>query len=453
MALRKAAMSCSSNYYVCTRSLQSLAFMAASRSRSLRRPCALVREIAPSGLMNRYCSTVNNGLAFYGSTKEIRHGHRQGLLKRDHFNTRVHNRALEPTISQVQTRDTIRFYQTSQHAGQHKATTPRSWKRIYRTPAPRFYSSKTIPRPMVEHIIDSKAIEEIHTPETSVLLANSQTMTSKNNSSVPEDQVPAQEPTPILNSAKAPPAQKFWSHTMLKSPEGKDIVVHYCKTLKSSEEVARLFLNDKTIGFDMEWKAQASGWDSIQSNVSLIQIANRERIALFHIALFRPGKKLSDLVPPTLKQIVENPEITKLGVSIKADCTRLRKFLKIDAHGIFELSHLHKLVKYCQSNPKLINKRPVNLSEQVEEHLGLPLEKVEDVRCSDWTASLNYRQVQYAASDSYACVCLFDTMNAKRRAFDPRPPLPAHADLDRPIRIVREPPVATDPNDVEVVKP
>ncbi|PWY77209.1 ribonuclease H-like protein [Aspergillus sclerotioniger CBS 115572] len=306
---------------------------------------------------------------------------------------------------------------------------------------------------MVEHLIDSKAIGEIHTPETSVLLANPQTLASEKNASVPKDRVPAEEFTPILTPTKESPTPKFWSHNMLKSPEDKDIIVHYCKTLKSSEEVSRLFLNDEILGFDMEWKAQASGWDSIQSNVSLIQVANRERIALFHIALFRPNKKLSDLVPPTLKQIIETPNITKLGVSIKADCTRLRKFLKIDAHGIFELSHLHKLVKYCQSNPKLINKRPVNLSEQVEEHLGLPLEKVEDVRCSDWTVSLNYRQVQYAASDSYACVCLFDTMNAKRKALDPRPPLPAHADLDRPIRIVCEPPVATDPNDVEVVKP
>lgn len=58
-----------------------------------------------------------------------------------------------------------------------------------------------------------------------------------------------------------------------------------------------------------------------------------------------------------------------------------------------------------------------------------------------------------AASDSYACICLFDTMDAKRKALDPRPPLPAHADLDLPIRIVREPTVTTVPDDVEVVKP
>ncbi|GKZ38978.1 hypothetical protein AbraIFM66950_011607 [Aspergillus brasiliensis] len=305
-------------------------------------------------------------------------------------------------------------------------------------------------------MIDSKDVEDIQTQETSVLLARSHTLAPINNDidePAPENHPAAEEPKPVLTPAEDPPTPKFWSHTMLKSPEGKNIIVHYCKTLKSSEDVARLFLHDKILGFDMEWKAQASAWNSIQDNVSLIQVANRERIALFHVALFRPGRKLSDLVPPSLKQIIESPDITKLGVSIKADCTRLRKYLKIDAHGIFELSHLHKLVKYCQTNPKLINKRPVNLSEQVEEHLGLPLEKAEDVRCSDWTVSLSYRQVQYAASDSYACICLFDTMNAKRKALDPRPPLPAHADLDLPIRIVRKPTVTTVPDDVEVIKP
>lgn len=44
-------------------------------------------------------------------------------------------------------------------------------------------------------------------------------------------------------------------------------------------------------------------------------------------------------------------------------------------------------------------------------------------------------------------------MDAKRKALDPRPPLPAHADLDLPIRIVQEPTTTTVPDDVEVVKP
>jgi hypothetical protein len=144
----------------------------------------------------------------------------------------------------------------------------------------------------------------------------------------------------------------------------------------------------------MEWKAQTFGFDSIRNNLSLIQIANEERVALFQLALFKPGREPQDFISPALKHILECPDITKVGVSIKADRTRLRKYLGIEARSIFELSYLYRLVKYGQANPKLVNKRSINLSDQVEEHFGLPLEKAEDVRCGDWTRALNYRQVQ-----------------------------------------------------------
>lgn len=187
---------------------------------------------------------------------------------------------------------------------------------------------------------------------------------------------------------------QFWSHSSQHSPDGRKLIVHYCRTLQSTEEAVQHFLGSKVLGFDMEWKAQASGWDSIQSNVSVIQIANEERIAIFQVALFKPARSLEDLVSPSLKRLIESPDVMKVGVSIKADCTRLRKYLDIDAKATFELSHLYKLIKYGKDNPKLVNKRGVNLSEQINEHFGLPLEKSDDVRCSDWTRALSYRQVQ-----------------------------------------------------------
>ncbi|CAI7617859.1 unnamed protein product [Penicillium palitans] len=229
------------------------------------------------------------------------------------------------------------------------------------------------------------------------------------------------------------PTPQYWSHSSQHSPEGRKLIVHYCRTLQSTEEAVQHFFGSKVIGFDMEWKAQASGWDSIQSNVSVIQIANEERIAIFQVALFKPARSLEDLVSPSLKRLIESPDVMKVGVSIKADCTRLRKYLGIDAKATFELSHLYKLIKYGKDNPKLVNKRGVNLSEQINEHFGLPLEKSDDVRCGDWTRALSYRQVQYAATDPYACVRLFHTMDAKRQAMNPMPPRPAFAELNQPI--------------------
>jgi hypothetical protein len=38
-----------------------------------------------------------------------------------------------------------------------------------------------------------------------------------------------------------------------------------------------------------------------------------------------------------------------------------------------------------------------------------------------------------AATDPYACLCLFNAMEQKREAMTPVPPRPAHAELNQPI--------------------
>ncbi|KAL4741792.1 ribonuclease H-like domain-containing protein [Aspergillus similis] len=188
----------------------------------------------------------------------------------------------------------------------------------------------------------------------------------------------------------------------------------------------------------MEWQAAATTYSSIQENISTIQLASRNRIAIFHIARFMPNLNLDDLVPPKLKSILEDPGITKTGVNIRADCTRLRKYLGINARGTFELSHLYKLIKYCHTSPQLINKCRVRLADQVQEHLGLPLAKGISVRCSNWQKPITAQQAHYAAADAYASYQLFVIMDAKRRALDPVPPLPAHDELNLSIRTKEE---------------
>ncbi|KAI9840803.1 MAG: hypothetical protein M1837_001276 [Sclerophora amabilis] len=234
--------------------------------------------------------------------------------------------------------------------------------------------------------------------------------------------------------ASASSGAAYWRFDLYRSPEGKKPMLHWCKSKEASERVAKLFLNETLVGFDIEWKPQASANDGIKRNVSVIQVASQERIALFHIAYFKEDTA-ADLVPPTLKHIMESAEITKAGVAIRADCTRLRKYLGIESRGIFELSHLYKLVKYSSSGSKNINKRLVSLAVQVEEHLQLPLWKGDTVRSSDWTKHLSMSQIEYAASDSYAAIHLFDVLEAKRKALKPVPPCPAHAELNLPIRL------------------
>ena len=187
----------------------------------------------------------------------------------------------------------------------------------------------------------------------------------------------------------------YWQYTLYQGPGGeKDKVkVHYCKSKDSTERISHLFLDKEIIGFDIEWMMNATATDGVKKNVALIQIASEERIALFHIARYANATNLDDFVAPTLKRIMESSDVTKVGVSVKGDCTRLRKYLNIEARGIFELSHLYKLVKFSCGDVKKINKVLVSLAQQVKEHLQLPLWKGE-VRSSDWSQDLNYQQIQ-----------------------------------------------------------
>ena len=185
----------------------------------------------------------------------------------------------------------------------------------------------------------------------------------------------------------------YWSYDLYAGPNNEKVKVHYCKSKADTERVAQMFKDEIVIGFDIEWKANAQAKEGVRKNVSLIQIASEERVALFHVARFREHESLDALVAPTFKAIMESPRITKVGVAIKGDCTRLRRFMGIESQGLFELSHLYKLVKYSNGEAGCINKRLVNLATQVEEHLELPLWKG-DARTSDWSQDLDLKQVQ-----------------------------------------------------------
>jgi ribonuclease D len=220
------------------------------------------------------------------------------------------------------------------------------------------------------------------------------------------------------------------------------------------------FANKKVLGLDIEWAPDYMHFKNKgpRTALSLIQIASENRIGLFHIAQYpkRENETPESLVAPALRRIMEDPGVTKVGVAIKADCTRLRKNLSINSQGLFELSHLYKLVKFSESkDTHLINKMLVSLANQVQEHLHLPLFKGE-VRGSDWSQKLNLEQIMYAASDPYAAVQLYHTLDAKRKRLEPTPPLPWHAELNRPIRVAEGIEIPTD-GDVyegeETIKP
>jgi len=226
-------------------------------------------------------------------------------------------------------------------------------------------------------------------------------------------------------------AAAFWSYKMYQGPNGEKVRLQYCTSKQTGETVAQQFAMEKILGFDLEWRPNAKESDGIKANVSLIQLACEDRIALFHLAVFK-GQTPEEILPPTLRKIIESPDILKCGVAIRGDCRRIKTHLGVEGRGLFELSHLYNLVKYSVSNPALVTKRLTALAKQVEDFLQLPLDKG-PVRTSDWSKKLDHEQTAYAATDAYASFRLFGALEAKRLALDPVPDRPAFAEEEKPI--------------------
>ena len=230
----------------------------------------------------------------------------------------------------------------------------------------------------------------------------------------------------------------FWSAKMYRGPEDQALSTHYCRSLEVSERVAQHFLKEKVLGFDIEWRPFGSP-HSIKHNASLIQLACEDRIALFHISQFT-GTTAEELMPPTLKKILETPDILKVGVAVKGDFTRLEKYLNIQPQGVFELSRLHNLVEGNLTTANQVSNKLVGLAAQVLQHLQLPLYKGEQladdpadtasVRESDWSKPLDLQQIQYAAADAYAGFRLYDILEYKRKQMRPIPPTRGLCDYD-----------------------
>ncbi|KAI1324810.1 hypothetical protein F5Y16DRAFT_288287 [Xylariaceae sp. FL0255] len=231
-------------------------------------------------------------------------------------------------------------------------------------------------------------------------------------------------------SASAAP-RRWWQHYYYRGPLGQQTRIRYSWSLRTSEAIAKQFLGEPVLGFDMEWPWESDKRSRLQDKVALIQLASEHTIALFHIAL-HSGNTTKDLIAPSLRCIIESANILKAGVCVlDADFKRLRDYFGLEPKGAFELSHLHNLVSHGASQPQQCTTKLRALSKQVEEHLGLPLWKGK-TRTSDWSQPLTPSQIQYAATDAYAGFMLFHCLNAKRMEMDPVPPLPRIAETYLP---------------------
>ncbi|KAH9898630.1 ribonuclease H-like domain-containing protein [Xylariomycetidae sp. FL2044] len=250
-----------------------------------------------------------------------------------------------------------------------------------------------------------------------------------------------QTPKPRKGSNK----KHWWSYELYRGPEGQQPRVFYAGSRADSERIARKFLQQRVLGFDMKWVSwnpSSPSNERLQERVSLIQLASEDKIALFHLGV-HPGDQPADLVAPSLRRMLESSLIIKAGSNIMGDFRRLREFLELRPQGAIEVSHLHNLVTYgdgdggSEGQWRKCTTASCALAEQVGTHLGLPLKKGTVAR-SDWSRrDLTKPQRAYAASDAYAGFMLYHCLRSKLGAMTPRPHPPLYAERYTHFKTIR----------------
>ncbi|XP_037037106.1 exonuclease 3'-5' domain-containing protein 2 isoform X2 [Bradysia coprophila] len=161
---------------------------------------------------------------------------------------------------------------------------------------------------------------------------------------------------------------------------------------KIVERLKRHCTEYRVLGFDCEWTTV----NGSRRPVALLQLATHRGLC----GLFR----LSSLktVPSDLRAILEDENIIKVGVVPIDDSKYLAQDYGIRVASTLDLRHLAKSLGY----------EPSGLAKLAEIHLSLKMNKNWRIRCSDWEArSLTDEQLGYAATDAFAAVEIFKTLN------------------------------------------
>jgi hypothetical protein len=248
------------------------------------------------------------------------------------------------------------------------------------------------------------------------------------------------------------------------SPAGKPIKQFYATSFEDSERIACIFEGETELGLDCEWawkddtsktiadmenedeqpiagengsanssKCGPTANQSLERGIkmrkmkcSVLQLASSSIVAIFHFAQ-HSGTSIDTIIPPTLRRILENEAILKLGRSISVDGFKLRNNWSIHCKGLVDLGGedgVQALINDPQNKPK--SKSLLSLAEH---YLGKTLVNkdgsIHDTE--DWSEPLTEEMMVYAYNDAFVGLQIFRAMNAVRLSMNPIPELPIFA--------------------------
>eukprot|EP00250_Pteridium_aquilinum_P009212 c18518_g1_i1 orf=54-1667(+) len=153
------------------------------------------------------------------------------------------------------------------------------------------------------------------------------------------------------------------------------------------------------LGFDTEWKVIFRR-GAQRRKVSVLQLCiDVDNCNVFHV--------IHSGIPGPLKNILEDPLVSKVGVGAFGDAAKLCADYNIKVRGVKDLSGL--------ANLKLVgasySSKSWSLSSLAEKLLGKQVDKTGGIRMGDWEVEkLSEAQLQYAATDAFASLYLFQVL-------------------------------------------
>ena len=208
-------------------------------------------------------------------------------------------------------------------------------------------------------------------------------------------------------------ASKSIKFSYLKLPNTPKIIYSH-NSLDCSVACAQLretLTYPAVIGFDTEWVPSRK--KNHENKTSVIQICTQpnKQCYVFQISEMNG-------IPNKLMEIIEDINVTKTGVGIENDLSKLYQDFNIDQISLgkshIDLSNMAKSLSIsCQKNWSLRRLTETLLEKTIQKSKSLQLSNWEDFPLSD-------SQLQYAALDAYASLILYEELIRRTYAKDKR---------------------------------
>ena len=144
------------------------------------------------------------------------------------------------------------------------------------------------------------------------------------------------------------------------------------------------------VGFDTE--TRPSFQKGVTFRVCLVQLSVGQVCYLFRL------NKIKEL-PECLKQLLQDPNVIKVGLSTQDDFKNLRKWCELEPRGFIELQHMVRNYGIEE----------MSLAKIYALLFGMKLSKRQ--RLTNWEADqLNFKQLAYASLDAIACVEIYEAL-------------------------------------------